>query len=83
VREHLRATTSPTLIPGRVAARELRQLADMLDAGHMLLYSSDYPHDHGSDALDNLFGVLTDEERDAVLTKNAAAFFDILLPAPS
>ena len=36
VRKHFRATTSPTLIPGRVPARELAQLAEMLDAGHML-----------------------------------------------
>jgi hypothetical protein len=81
VREHFRATTSPTLIPGRVPARELAQLAEMLDAGHMLVYSSDYPHDHGSDALENLLAVLTEEDREAVLSKNAAAFFDIQVPA--
>jgi uncharacterized protein len=80
VRKHLRATTSPTLIPGRVPARELARLADMLDAGHMLLYSSDYPHDHGSDALENLLAVLDEESREAVLSKNAAAFFDIPIP---
>src|SRR3984957_18569553 len=83
VREHLRATLSPTLIPGRVPARELTQLAEMLDAGHMLLYSSDYPHDHGDDALDNLLAVLSEDSREAVLSKNAAAFFDIpVLSAP-
>jgi len=83
VHRHLRATTSPTLIPGRVAARELAQLADMLDAGHMLLYSSDYPHDHGSDALENLLAVLGEENREAVLRKNAAEFFGIPVPAVS
>jgi uncharacterized protein len=81
VREHLRATTSPTLIPGRVPARELAQLAEMLDAGHMLMYSSDYPHDHGDDALENLLAVLTEEDRAAVLSKNAAEFFGIQVPA--
>jgi predicted TIM-barrel fold metal-dependent hydrolase len=80
VREHLRATTSPTLIPGRVPASELTQLADMLDAGHMLMYSSDYPHDHGDDAAENLLAVLSEEGREAVLSKNAAAFFDIPVP---
>jgi hypothetical protein len=45
--------------------------------------ASDYPHDHGSDALDNLLGVLTEDDREAVLTKNAAAFFDIQVPAVS
>jgi hypothetical protein len=82
VRKHFRATTSPTLIPGRTATNELAQLADMLDAGHMLLYSSDYPHDHGSDAFENLLAVLGEENREAVLSKNAAEFFDIPVPLP-
>ena len=77
VRRHLRATLSPTLIPDRVPARELAQLADMLDAGHMLLYSSDYPHDHGSDALDNLLGVLSEADQERVLRGNASDFFGI------
>lgn len=81
VREHLRATLSPTLIPDRVPARELAQLADMLDAGHMLLYSSDYPHDHGSDALDNLLGVLGEADQEKVLRGNASEFFDIPVAA--
>jgi hypothetical protein len=80
VREHVRLTTSPTLIPGRVPAGELAQLADMLDAGHMLMYASDYPHDHGDDAAENLLAVLSAEDREAVLSKNAAAFFDIAVP---
>jgi len=35
----------------------------MLDAGHMLLYSSDYPHDHGNDALETLLDVIGEENR--------------------
>jgi hypothetical protein len=80
VREHLRATMSPTLIPGRVPASELAQLADMLDAGHMLMYASDYPHDHGDDAAGNFLCVLDEQDREAVLWKNAATFFDIAVP---
>ena len=80
VREHLRATTSPTLIPGRVPASELAQLADMLDAGHMLMYSSDYPHDHGERRAENLLAVLSEagpggrpvEERRRVLRHRGA-----------
>jgi predicted TIM-barrel fold metal-dependent hydrolase len=53
----------------------------MLDAGHMLVYASDYPHDHGSDALESLLAVLAEEDREAVLSKNAAAFFDLQVPA--
>jgi hypothetical protein len=81
VREHVRLTTSPTLIPGRVPASELAQLADMLDAGHMLLYASDYPHDHGDDAAGNLLAVLSEADRESVLSKNAAAFFGIAVAA--
>jgi predicted TIM-barrel fold metal-dependent hydrolase len=55
----------------------------MLDAGHMLLYSSDYPHDHGGDALENLLDVIGEEGREAVLRRNAATFFDIPVPAAS
>ena len=83
VRRHIRATTSPTLIPGRVPAAEIAQLAEMLDAGHLLMYSSDYPHDHGQDALETLLAVLTDQEREAVLRGNAAEFFGIGVAAAS
>ena len=83
VRRHIRATTSPTLIPGRVPAAEVAQLAEMLDAGRMLLYSSDYPHDHGRDALETLLGTLTDEDREAVLRGNAAEFYGIGVAAAS
>jgi len=49
----------------------------------MLMYSSDYPHDHGSDALDGLLAVLSEQDREAILTRNAAAFFGIQVPAAS
>jgi len=81
VREHLRATLSPTLIPGTVPRRELAQLADMLDAGSMLVYSSDYPHDHGDDALDGLLSVLGAADQEKVLRGNASSLFGIPVPA--
>ena len=83
VRRHLRATTSPTLIPGRTPMSEVTQLAEMLDAAHLLVYSSDYPHDHGNDALGSLLAVLGESGRAAVLRDNAAAFFGIGVPAAS
>jgi hypothetical protein len=46
-------------------------------------YSSDHPHDHGHDALDNLLAVLTESGRQAVLWKDAAEFFGIQVLAPS
>jgi predicted TIM-barrel fold metal-dependent hydrolase len=83
VRNHVRATTSPTLIPGRTPVSELAQLAEMLDAENLLVYSSDYPHDHGNDALGSLLAVLGAKGRQAVLRQNAAAFFDITIPSTS
>jgi predicted TIM-barrel fold metal-dependent hydrolase len=34
-------------------------------------------------ALENLLGLLTEDDREAVLSKNAAAFFDLQVPAVS
>jgi hypothetical protein len=45
--------------------------------------TSDYPHDHGQDALETLLGVLGDEDREAVLPGNAAGFFGIGVAAAS
>lgn len=83
VRKHLRATLSPTLIPATVPARELAQVADVLDVGHLLLYSSDYPHDHGADALGNLLAVLSEADQEKVLRGSASEFCDIPVPARS
>jgi hypothetical protein len=44
---------------------------------------SDYPHDHGNDALETLLAALTESEREAVLRGNAAAFFGIGVAAAS
>jgi uncharacterized protein len=49
----------------------------------MLLYSSDYPHDHGDDALETLLAALSDAERAAVLRGNAAEFFGLGVTAAS
>jgi predicted TIM-barrel fold metal-dependent hydrolase len=49
----------------------------------MLLYSSDYPHDHGNDALETLLAALTEPEREAVLRGNAAEFFGLGVAAAS
>jgi hypothetical protein len=38
---------------------------------------------HGNDPLENLLAELTEEDREAVLWRNAAAFFDIGVAAAS
>jgi uncharacterized protein len=47
----------------------------------VLVYSSDYPHDHGDDALDGLLSVLSAADREKVLRGNAAELYQIPVPA--
>jgi len=77
IKKHFRATTSPTQIPRRVSELEVAQFAHMLGAWDFLMYSSDYPHDHGEDGSEKLLGVLGEDGREAVLRGNAAAFYEI------
>jgi predicted TIM-barrel fold metal-dependent hydrolase len=77
IRRHFRATTSPTQIPRRVTGFEVEQFVGMLGASEFLMYSSDYPHDHGEDGSDKLLAALDTEGREAVLRGNAATFYGI------
>ena len=97
LREGLPGIDVPTLVMVGTAdaltpPRDSRRIADLVPharlvefpgAGHMLMYSSDYPHDHGDDAAENLLAALGEADREAVLSKNAAAFFDIAVPTES
>jgi predicted TIM-barrel fold metal-dependent hydrolase len=49
----------------------------MLGAGDMLVFSSDFPHEHGEGNLDALLEVLDDAGREAVLRGNAAALYGL------
>jgi hypothetical protein len=72
VRRHIRLTTAPAHLPRDTAA--LRQALELLDAGAMLMYASDYPHDHG-DGGERLLAALTVDERAAVLADNAVDWY--------
>jgi predicted TIM-barrel fold metal-dependent hydrolase len=71
-RRHLRLTTAPAHLPRDPA--HVRQALDLLDAGSMLMYASDHPHDHG-DGDERLLAALTDAERERVLAGNAASWY--------
>ena len=47
----------------------------MLGARDMLVFASDFPHEHGAGNLDVLLEALDDAGRDAVLRDNAAALY--------
>jgi predicted TIM-barrel fold metal-dependent hydrolase len=74
VRRHIRAATAPAQLPASV--RQVAEVADMLGASDLLIYASDYPHDHGEgDGGERLLQTLDDEGRAAVMHGNAAALY--------
>jgi len=74
VSEHFRFTTAPAHLPLDPSA--LGQLLEMMDAGALLAYASDYPHEHG-DGLPALLDQLDEHTRRAVMAGNAAAVYGI------
>jgi predicted TIM-barrel fold metal-dependent hydrolase len=72
VRRHVRLTTAPAHLPRD--PEQVREALDLLDAGSMLMYASDHPHDHG-DGADRLLAALTDDERPRVLAGNATDWY--------
>ena len=73
VRRHIRAATAPAQLPAD--PHQAAQLAEMLGARDMLVFASDFPHEHGAGNLDVLLEALDDAGRDAVLRGNAAALY--------
>jgi uncharacterized protein len=75
IRKHFRATTTPTHIPPDVPEIQVAQVGSMLNAAEFLMYSSDYPHDHGPDSLEVLLASVGDAGREAILRGNATSFY--------
>jgi predicted TIM-barrel fold metal-dependent hydrolase len=73
VHEHVRLTVQP--FDGPSQAEQVAQLLDQLDAEHMLLYASDYPHGHLAEGRDVLPAGLTPEATQRILSANARAFY--------
>lgn len=72
VYRHFRATTEPAHLPP--SAAQTAEVLDMIGAADLLMYASDYPHDHG-DGGGRLFAALDDDARKAVWHDNAADFY--------
>jgi predicted TIM-barrel fold metal-dependent hydrolase len=72
IRRHFKATTEPSHLAPR-DPRHVGELLDMLGA-ESLLYSSDFPHDHGATSK-ALYDALDEEGSRRVFSENAAGFF--------
>jgi predicted TIM-barrel fold metal-dependent hydrolase len=72
VREYFRLTTAPAHLPSDPAA--LEQLLEMMGGTGMLVYASDFPHDHG-DGLAALLERLTSDQRRELLWGTAAKLY--------
>ncbi len=74
VREHFRFTTAPAHLPADPVA--IDQLLEMMDGSGMLVYASDYPHEHG-DGLPALLDRLSDSDRRELMWGTAAELYGV------
>jgi len=73
IRKHFRLTTQPT--DGGTPA-QLQEVIDQLDADSMLMYSTDFPHQSGSDP-DSVLSGVGEAQRDRILWQNAAELYGL------
>ncbi len=74
VERHFCLTTAPAHLPPDAQGRE--QLLEMLGGSSMLIYASDFPHDHG-DTIAPLLEHLAPVARCGVIHDTGAAFYGL------
>lgn len=74
IRKHFRISTQPLDAPA--GSEELAQLIDQIESDELLMFSTDYPHYQFEDADSSVPRLLTDEQLDRVLYKNADEFYN-------
>jgi predicted TIM-barrel fold metal-dependent hydrolase len=83
IREHVSFTTQPFERPGTTPTEQVatrKQFEDVLgwmDAGHTLMFASDYPHWDGDYRPMNLFGRIRELMRDRILYQNALELYGL------
>jgi uncharacterized protein len=75
VREHVRLTTTPLDAPA--SSSELAETVDQMDLSRLLLYGSDFPHEHGQARARRGLSFLSPSQREAVLSGNARALYSL------
>ena len=73
IREHIRITVQPLDAPPD--PRQLRQVVEELESEEMLLYASDYAHQHRFDPEGDLLAHLPDGLANKIRRENARAFY--------
>jgi predicted TIM-barrel fold metal-dependent hydrolase len=74
VRQHFRMTAQPLDAPEQ--QQDLREVLGHIGSDSMLLYASDFPHQHASDP-DQLLKVLSPEQQEQFLFSNANEFYGL------
>jgi uncharacterized protein len=80
IREHVRLTVQPLDAPPRAA--DLLRTIEQIDSDDLLLFASDYPHQHASDPQEALLPLLPAALARKVRGENATAFYR-LAPVPA
>src|SRR6185437_2470907 len=73
LREHVRFTTQPLDQPGD--PRQLRESLEQVSPEDLLLYASDYPHNHAASPEEALLPLLTPGAARKVAYENARAWY--------
>jgi predicted TIM-barrel fold metal-dependent hydrolase len=73
IREHIRVTIQPLDAPPN--PRQLVRVVDQLGSDELLMYASDYPHQHVFDAEDHLLRHLPEAAARRIRSENARAFY--------
>ena len=76
IRDHIRLTTQPTDAPKQSEYNQLEEIIDQLGSDEILMYASDYPHNHGTDP-SSVFEAVNPALKQKILHDNAANFYRI------
>jgi len=75
MRDHIRWTTQPVDLPGN--ATHLNQILEQMQSDDLLLYASDYPHNHGEDTPGAWMDGLPEAMPRKIRVDNAKSWYEI------
>ena len=75
MRDHIRWTTQPADLPGN--ATHLNQILEQMQSDDLLLYASDYPHNHGEDTPGAWMDGLPEALSRKIRVDNAKSWYEV------